>query len=190
MTPIFSFFLSRLTLEVSIGAQNTSTINLYGGIVLAIAALDGLLLGLKYFIMETTAMYWVTRVRNICYKLVLSQDKKWFDKSDNSSVRLVQILIKDGDDARALIATVLAQCFVVFSMFSVGLIWALVQGWQLTLVEFAIAPVFASLLHTAFIRTFNCWKSLVVFTVTIVTTHGFQYVYCYYLSRLTKSDIF
>jgi ATP-binding cassette, subfamily B (MDR/TAP), member 1 len=143
MTPIFSFFLSRLTFEVSIGAQDTSTINLYGGIVLAIAALDGLLLGLKYFIMETTAMSWVTRVRNICYKLVLSQDKKWFDKTDNSSVRLVQILIKDGDDARALIATVLAQCFVVFSMFSVGLIWALVQGWQLTLVGFAIAPVFA-----------------------------------------------
>jgi ATP-binding cassette subfamily B (MDR/TAP) protein 1 len=27
-------------------------------------------------------------------------------------------------------------------MLSVGLIWALVRGWQLTLVGFAIAPVF------------------------------------------------
>jgi ATP-binding cassette, subfamily B (MDR/TAP), member 1 len=73
---------------------------------------------------------------------VLSQDKKWFDNTDNSSVRLVQILIKDGDDARTLIATVLAQSFVVGSMLGVGLIWALVRGWQLTLVGFAIAPVF------------------------------------------------
>ena len=143
MTPVFSFLLSRLMFEVSIGAQNTSTINMYGGIVLGIAALDGLFLGLKYFVLETTAMTWVTRIRNICYKLILSQDKKWFDKSDNSSIRLVQILIKDGDDARTLIGTVLGQCFVVGSMFGVGLIWALVQGWQLTLVGFAIAPVFA-----------------------------------------------
>jgi ATP-binding cassette subfamily B (MDR/TAP) protein 1 len=143
MTPIFSFLLSRLMFEVSIGAKNTSTINLYGGIVLSIAAFDGILLGLKYFIMETTAMAWVTRIRNTCFKLVLAQDKKWFDKSENSPVRLVQILIKDGDDARTLIATVLAQSFVVLSMLGVGLIWAMVQGWQLTLVGFAIAPVFA-----------------------------------------------
>jgi len=143
MTPVFSFLLSRLTFEVSIGAQNTSTINMYGGIILGIAAFDGLLLGLKYFIMETMAMSWATRIRDICYKLIISQDKKWFDKSDNSPVRLVQILIKDGDDARALIGTVLPQCFLVGSMFSVGLIWALVQGWQLTLVGIVIAPIFA-----------------------------------------------
>jgi ATP-binding cassette subfamily B (MDR/TAP) protein 1 len=142
-TPVFSFLLSRLMFEVSIGATHTSTINMYGGIVLAIAALDGLLLGLKYFIMETVSIAWVTKIRNICYKLVLSQDKKWFDGTENSPVKLVQILIKDGDDARTLIATVLAQFVVVFSMFSVGLLWALVRGWQLTLVGFAIAPVFA-----------------------------------------------
>lgn len=142
MTPLFSFLLSRLMFEVSIGARNTPIINMYGGIVLSVAALDGLFMGLKYFIMETSAMTWVTRIRNTCFKLVLSQDKKWFDKTENSSVRIVQMLIKDGDDARTLIATVLAQSFVVLSMFSVGLIWAMVQGWQLTLVGLAIAPVF------------------------------------------------
>jgi ATP-binding cassette, subfamily B (MDR/TAP), member 1 len=94
---------------------------MYGTIVLAVAALDGLFLGLKY-IMETTTMIWVTRILNTCFKLVLSQDKKWFDKTDNSSVRLVQIFIKDGDDARTLIATVLAQSFVVGSILGVGLI--------------------------------------------------------------------
>ena len=144
MTPVFSFLLSRLLFEVSIGAKDTATINKYGGIVLGVAAFDGLLMGFKYFIMETSALCWVTRIRKSCFKLLLSQDKKWFDKSENSPVRMVQVLIKDGDDARNLIAVVLGQCLVVVAMFGVGLIWALVRGWQLTLVGFAIAPVFAA----------------------------------------------
>jgi ATP-binding cassette subfamily B (MDR/TAP) protein 1 len=143
MTPIFSFLLSQLFYEVATGAQNTSLINKYGFIVLSTAALDGIFIGLKFFIMETTSMSWITKVRKSCFKLVLAQDKKWFDKSENSPVRLVQILIKDGDDARNLIAVVLGQLAVVTSMLTVGLVWALVKGWQLTLVGFAIAPVFA-----------------------------------------------
>ncbi|KII91881.1 hypothetical protein PLICRDRAFT_104545 [Plicaturopsis crispa FD-325 SS-3] len=143
MTPIFSFLLSRLLFEVSIGAKDSTVINQYGGLVLGIAALDGLLIGLKYFIMETAAMTWLTRIRNTCFRLILAQDKKWFDRSANSPVRLVQVLIKDGDDARTLIATVLGQCVVVCAMLGVGLIWALIRGWQLTLVGFAIAPIFA-----------------------------------------------
>jgi ATP-binding cassette subfamily B (MDR/TAP) protein 1 len=143
MTPIFSFLLSRLLFEVSIGAQNTSLINTYGGIVLSIAAIDGILMGLKYFLMETSAMAWVTRIRKQSFALVMAQDKKWFDKLENSPVRLVQVLIKDGDDARNLIAVVAGQCCVVVAMLGVGLVWAMVRGWQLTLVGFAIAPIFA-----------------------------------------------
>ncbi|KAI0062541.1 P-loop containing nucleoside triphosphate hydrolase protein [Artomyces pyxidatus] len=143
ITPIFSYMLSRLLYEVSLGAKDVSTINLFGGIVLAIAIADGLFMGLKYFILETAAMLWVTKIRNHCYRLILAQDKKWFDKSENSSSSLMQILIKDGDDARSLIATILGQFVVVASMLFVGLVWALARGWQLTLVGFAIAPVFA-----------------------------------------------
>ncbi|KAH9934166.1 P-loop containing nucleoside triphosphate hydrolase protein [Fomitopsis serialis] len=143
MTPLFSFLLSRVFFEVSIGAKDVSTINMFGGIVLAVAAADGLFIGLKYAVMEVVAMSWVTRVRKVCLARLLAQDKKWFDKTDNSAVRIVQILIKDGDDARSLIATVLCQAIVVSAMLGVGLIWALVRGWQLTLVGFAIAPVFA-----------------------------------------------
>ncbi|KAF7294849.1 hypothetical protein MIND_01022800 [Mycena indigotica] len=143
MTPIFSYLLSRLFYEVAIGAKHTALINKYGAIVLGTAALDGIFIGLKYFVMETTSVAWITRLRKACFSKVLAQDKKWFDKTGNSPVRLVQVLIKDGDDARNLIAVVLGQLAVVTSMLGVGLIWALVKGWQLTLVGFAIAPVFA-----------------------------------------------
>jgi ATP-binding cassette subfamily B (MDR/TAP) protein 1 len=143
MTPIFSFLLSKLFYEVATGAHDTSTINKYGFIVLSTAALDGIFIGLKFFVMESTSMSWITRVRKVCFQRVLAQDKKWFDKQENAPVRLVQVLIKDGDDARNMIAVVLGQLAVVTSMLGVGLIWALVKGWQLTLVGFAIAPVFA-----------------------------------------------
>ncbi|KAJ6632548.1 P-loop containing nucleoside triphosphate hydrolase protein [Mycena sp. CBHHK59/15] len=142
ITPIFSFLLSRLFFEVSIGAQDTPTINTYGAVVLAIAALDGLLLGLKYFIMQASAMAWVTHIRKSTFARVLNQDKKWFDA--RYSGELGQVLIKDGDDARELLASVAGQFVVVGAMFGVGLIWALLKGWQLTLVGFAIVPVFAA----------------------------------------------
>ncbi|KAI9448648.1 P-loop containing nucleoside triphosphate hydrolase protein [Russula earlei] len=142
ITPLFSFMISRLLFEVSKGAQDVSVINTFGGIVLAIAIADGLFVGLKFIVFETAAMLWVTRLRTICYRLVLAQDKRWFDRSENAAVKLCQILTRDGDDARSLISAVFAQGIVVISMLSVGLIWALVRGWQLTLVGFAIAPVF------------------------------------------------
>lgn len=142
ITPVFSFLLSRLLFEVSIGAKDISTINIFGGIVLGIAAIDGILMGMKFFIMETGALSWVNSLRKRCYALVLAQDKKYFDKTENSPVALMQVLIKDGDDARNLIAVVLGQFVVVVAMLSVGLIWAIVTGWQLTLAGLAIGPIF------------------------------------------------
>ena len=144
VTPVFSFVLSKLFVQVSAGAKDVSLINIFGGIVLALAAIDGLLLGLKYFILEKIAISWVNRLRMFCFRLVLLQDKKWFDKVDGSNgpIKLVQILIKDGDDARSLLATVFPQAIVVTTMLGTGLLWAMIRGWQLTLVGMAIAPVF------------------------------------------------
>jgi ATP-binding cassette subfamily B (MDR/TAP) protein 1 len=134
--------LSRLLFEVSRGAKDVSVVNAYGGIVLAVAIADGLFVGLKFLVFETAGVLWVNRLRMTCYRLVLGQDKRWFDRSENAAVKLCQILARDGEDARALISTVFAQSIVVLSMLAVGLIWALLRGWQLTLVGFAIAPVF------------------------------------------------
>ena len=146
MTPIFSFLLSRLLFEVSIGARNTDQINKLGAIVLSVAALDGILIGAKYFIMESTGMAWITRIRKRAFGKILAQDKKFFDREENSPGRLVQVLIKDGDDARNLVSVVIGQCLVVSAMLGVGMIWALIRGWQLTLAGVAIAPVFAGVM--------------------------------------------
>ncbi|KAG6326178.1 hypothetical protein ID866_12911, partial [Astraeus odoratus] len=100
MTPIFSFLLSRLMFEVSADPSNASIINSYGGLVLGIASLDGILLGSKYFSMEISAIRWISRVRNAAYARVLGQDKSYFDSPSHSPPSLTQTLIKDADDAR------------------------------------------------------------------------------------------
>jgi ATP-binding cassette subfamily B (MDR/TAP) protein 1 len=146
MTPIFSFLLSRLLFEVSIGAQNVSTINQFGGLVLGIAAMDGLFLGLKYYVMEHCGMSWVASLRSVATQKILKQDKKWFDMPRHSASDIVQVVLKDGDDAGTLISIVWAQFIVVGAMLGVGLVWALIRGWQLTLAGFAIAPVFAGVM--------------------------------------------
>jgi ATP-binding cassette subfamily B (MDR/TAP) protein 1 len=113
MTPIFSSLLFRLLFEVSTGGENVSVINNSGGLVLGIAAIDGL------------------------------KDKKWFDCPSHTPARLVQILVKDPDDARNLVSVVWGQCLVIGAMLGVGIVWAVVREWQLTLAGCAIAPVFA-----------------------------------------------
>lgn len=145
MTPIFSFLLSGLMFEISAN-PGADTINSYAALVLGIAAIDGLLMGLKYFLMETSAIRWVTCLRNTAFSRVLAQDKAWFDSPAHSPAALTQALIKDADDARMLVAVVMGQSLVVVAMMGVGLVWAMVWGWQLTLVGIAIGPVFVGVM--------------------------------------------
>jgi ABC-type multidrug transport system fused ATPase/permease subunit len=90
--------------------------------VLGMAALDGFFMGLKYFVMETAGAKWVERIRPLVFTKVLAQDKKWFDRTENARTQLVQTLIKDGDNARSLIAVFLSQFCVVIAMAGIGLI--------------------------------------------------------------------
>ncbi|KJA23691.1 hypothetical protein HYPSUDRAFT_201126 [Hypholoma sublateritium FD-334 SS-4] len=145
-TPVFSFLLSQLLFAVSTGAHDAAAINAAGARVLAAAAADGALLGAKYFLMETAGMRWTTALRARAFARVLRQDMRWFDDPRHSAVRIAQVVVRDGDDARNLVAVVLAQGCVVGAMLGVGLVWAVVRGWQLTLAGFAIAPVFAGVM--------------------------------------------
>ncbi|CAE6451330.1 unnamed protein product [Rhizoctonia solani] len=146
MTPIFSFLLATLMSEVASGGRDVPLLTRYALFVLLAAAGDGITGGLKFFIMEVAAMNWVTALRERCFDRILAQDKQWHDKSAHSPIHIAQVLIKDGDDARTLVAVVLGQAVTVATMVSVGLIWAMITGWQLTLVGIAVGPVFAAVM--------------------------------------------
>jgi ATP-binding cassette subfamily B (MDR/TAP) protein 1 len=144
VTPIFAFLLSELVVAVTTGDQAVSTVNKYAVIVLFLALANGVTGGLKYYLLEVAALNWIRQVRKRAFRLVMRQDKSWYDQSKNNAPLLVQVLMKDSESARELMSTAAGQIVVVVAMLGIGLIWALVQGWQLTLVGFAIGPIFGA----------------------------------------------
>ncbi|KAF8586910.1 P-loop containing nucleoside triphosphate hydrolase protein [Ramaria rubella] len=143
MTPVFSFMLSRLFFEVSAGAKDVGVITKYALITLAVAAADGSLAALRSILMENAAVRWMSKMRKSAFSLILAQDKAWFDNPVNSAARLLEVVIKDADDAKRFLSICMGMSVVVATMLLVGLVWAMVSGWQLTLVGVAIVPLFA-----------------------------------------------
>ena len=143
-TPIFAFLLSQLVVAVTTGGNSVSSVNTSAIIVLFLAVANGMTGGLKYYLLELAALNWMRQVRKSAFRLVMKQDKSWFDQSKNSASSLVQVLMKDSESTRELMSVAAGQIVVVVTMLGIGIIWALVLGWQLSLVGLAIVPVFGS----------------------------------------------
>ena len=140
-TPVFSSLLAKLM--ASLGTPNAGNIVVSTSLlILLVAVLDGFFTFLKFYTLERAAMGWIVSLRANCLALVIKQDKAFFDRPENSTSSLAYILIKDAEDARTLVGTIIGQMFVVFSMIALGLGWAFVVGWELTLVGLGLAPVF------------------------------------------------
>lgn len=143
-TPIWSFFISKLM--ALIGAPNAADkLPQTGGILIGLSVSGGLFLFLQEYILQGVAAMWTAKIRAEAYERVLAQDKGWFDDPAHSPARMVQHLIKDVDDMRHLISTVLPKIVVVTMMMGLGLIWAMVAGWQLTLVGLSLTPLFVAM---------------------------------------------
>ena len=139
-TPVFSILVARLLagLVPDSGIDTTLTSLL----VLLTALIDGSAQCLRYTLLQASGMRWVTAMRAEAFRRTLAQDKAFFDRPGNSAIALSNSLAKDAEDARNLIGVILGQFAVVAVMLGLGLVWAMVVGWQLTLAGFAVAPLF------------------------------------------------
>lgn len=156
VTPVFSFFLGKLL--ATMGLQNQShNVLVYALVVLGLAILEGITAFGRYAIMDVVGEGWVHHMRRSAFERVLARDKSWFDESSNSAGFIVARIVKDADDARNLIARVIGSLIVVLAMVLAGIIWALIVGWQLTLVGLAVGPVFvvAMTLQSKFVSKYE-----------------------------------
>jgi ATP-binding cassette subfamily B (MDR/TAP) protein 1 len=148
-TPIFGFFLAQLIIAITATAQagtySEATVTKYGLLVLGLAIGNGLAYGIKYWLIEYAGNAWLRSVRERGFSRIVMQDKKWFDMPNNVPSQLLLLLMRDPDDGKAFLTIVMPQLIVVSSMLGTGIIWALVRGWQLTLVAFGLIPVFIGL---------------------------------------------
>ncbi|KIM24333.1 hypothetical protein M408DRAFT_27162 [Serendipita vermifera MAFF 305830] len=148
-TPIFGFFLSQLVIAITTsreaGAHDEATVTKYGLIVLGLAIGNGFAYGVKFYLIEWAGNSWLASVRKRGFERMVWQDKAWFDQPNNVPSQLLLLLIRDPDDAKSFLTIVMPQIIVVTSMLGTGIVWALIRGWQLTLVGFALVPLFVAL---------------------------------------------
>ncbi|PLW50024.1 hypothetical protein PCASD_01277 [Puccinia coronata f. sp. avenae] len=140
MTPLFSVVLGNLLGKIANPPPGFLLKNsLY---IIAIAIADGILAFLRVFVMEKSSTMWLESMRSVAFEKIVLQDQEWFDKNENSPSNLISRLIKDGVDCKDLIGQILADMLTVITLIIITFVWALVIGWQLTLVGLSLAPVF------------------------------------------------
>ncbi|KDN47157.1 P-loop containing nucleoside triphosphate hydrolase protein [Tilletiaria anomala UBC 951] len=140
VNPAFSVALGKLIATMG-STVDQSQVLLLSLIVLALALVEGLLLYMRYFVLEAAADGWIRKLRCEAYNNVLHQQKSWFDQPSNSAQRICQSIAKDGEDARKLIGQVLGNIWSSFVLLFAGLVCALGFGWQLTLLGIGFAIV-------------------------------------------------
>ncbi|WVQ71433.1 hypothetical protein IAR50_000970 [Cryptococcus sp. DSM 104548] len=141
-TPIWSYFLAKLMTIVGAGGTDTDALTKYGLIVLALCACQGLSNCVREYSLVGLSARWSHMVRGQAYHKLIKQDKAFFDLSPNAPSRLVQLLIKDADDARTLMSHVIGKAVTVFTMLGLGIFWAMAVEWRLTLIGLALGPIF------------------------------------------------
>lgn len=139
-TPIFSTFIARVISNLG-NPDAKALITQSAIVVIALAVVDGSGSFLKFYCMERCAMGWTTALRRRALAKVIRQDKAFFDRPENTTSALSYSVIKDSEDARTLVGTIICQLAVLASMLIIGIAWSLVTGWELTLVGFGMAPV-------------------------------------------------
>ena len=138
-TPFWSNYLSNLMTAVGEGGRSpTLTQNTL--IVLGLCIAQGISNMIQDWTLFTLAAKWTAQLRLRALNTVLAQDRTFFDESVNAPSALVQIIIKDVDDMQDLMAEVVGKVVVFVVMVGMGLIWAMIVQWRLTLVGLSVGP--------------------------------------------------
>lgn len=142
-TPFWSNYLAGLMNVVGQGGFSP-TLTQNTMIVLALSIGQGVSNLVQDWSLFSLSAIWTAQLRSQTYATVLAQDKRFFDKSTNAPSSLVQIIIKDIDDMRNLMAQVVGKAVVFIVMVGMGLIWAMIVQWRMTLVGLSVGPALAA----------------------------------------------
>jgi len=142
LTPLWSKEIALLMSAVA-GSGDKSYISTVSLRVLGITIADAAALGGQFFFLEKMAGDWVKTLRARAFALVIIQPQAWFDRRENGSSRLVHTLVKDAEDMKPMVSTIIGHSAMVVVMIVAGIAWAMATGWKLTLVGLSVAPLFA-----------------------------------------------
>ena len=140
-TPVFGYTLSQLMANL-FNPSSSQRVTLYWALaVLGVAAFDGLTTFLKTYLLEASAEKWVYRSRKEGIKRVLKQDCEWFLRNEGQPSVVAARLINSGEEMRPILGRFAGNLLNAMTMLAFGVIWALVVGWELTLIGLALTPI-------------------------------------------------
>jgi ATP-binding cassette subfamily B (MDR/TAP) protein 1 len=140
-TPAFGYTLSQLMSNL-FNPNSSSRISLYWALaVLGVAAIDGMTTYLKTYLLESSAEKWVYRTRKEGIKRIFKQDCEWFLRNEGQPSIIATRLINSGEEMRHILGRFAGNILNAVTMLGLGVIWALVVGWELTLIGLALTPI-------------------------------------------------
>ncbi|ODV73329.1 ATP-binding cassette a-factor transporter STE6 CYBJADRAFT_127994 [Cyberlindnera jadinii NRRL Y-1542] len=143
--PVFSYAFAHLLSGIvpqDDGVGSPYYLLKWSMIVLAVAFVDGASLFLKEFLLNYSAEVWVYGLRKQAFRKISKQGMAWFSKTINNAAEVNTLLMNDCRDLRSLISHFLGVITSVTVLCTMGLTWALVEGWKLSLVCISMLPAF------------------------------------------------
>ena len=160
----FSYLLNGLAPQFD-GVGSPSYLLKWSLIVIGVAIADAILNFLQYFLFGYCSEYWILQLRNQVMQRISFEELDWFQRERHKASEVSALLLNDLRDLRALASDFLiaVSSFAVVS--SVGIIWALIIGWKLSLVCISMFPlivIFSAVYGMALQRQETQYKSAVV----------------------------
>lgn len=147
VNPIFSYCFSKL-LVVIVPAGSGSDVGQpdyllrWSLIVIFLALFDGITTFLKDFLLDYSSELWVFNLRKKVFNTISRQSLSWFGLKNNNASEVNSLVLNDARDLRHLVSQFLSIITTVIILSNLGIIWALVKGWKLSLVCISLIPLF------------------------------------------------
>ncbi|CCH41011.1 Multidrug resistance protein [Wickerhamomyces ciferrii] len=145
VNPIFSYTFSKLLSGIvpqDKDVGSSSYLLKWSLVVIFLALFDGISTFLKEFLLHYSSEIWIYSLRRRAFSTISQQSISWFGEKTNSPAEVSALLLNDSRDLRSLVSQFLGIVSTASILSSLGLIWALVSGWKLSLVCFALIPAF------------------------------------------------
>jgi ATP-binding cassette subfamily B (MDR/TAP) protein 1 len=147
VNPVFSYCFAKLLVGIVPQSADSdvgkpSYLLKWSLIVIFLALFDGISTFLKDFLLDYSSEIWVFALRTRVFNVISRQSLNWFTLKNNTASEINTLVLNDSRDLRNLVSQFLSIISTVIVLSSLGLTWALVKGWKLSLVCISLIPLF------------------------------------------------
>ncbi|ODQ79327.1 hypothetical protein BABINDRAFT_161737 [Babjeviella inositovora NRRL Y-12698] len=155
--PVFSFAFSKLISGIITSDKDVMDAHFilkWSIIVIAICIVDSATTFGKSIFLGYAAEMWILECRKQSFDSISKQEVSWFSGANRNPAEISALLMNDTRDLRNLVSEFLSVIGSIFVLLTVGIIWALVTGWKLSLVGISLIPLFAlcTMAYSGFLR--------------------------------------